>query len=117
MSQQGWSCVGAMCVLTVLVGCTSPLASSPTPPPAATAAPVATEQPNPAGPTILNGTVDAVNGNTLSIETNTGPKDVQMAEDERIEQEGKGTLGDLQPGLSVGITGKPEGSALTAVSI
>jgi hypothetical protein len=42
---------------------------------------------------------------------------VTVAEDARIEQEGKGSVSDLLPGLGVGVTGKPDGSNVTAVSI
>ena len=42
---------------------------------------------------------------------------VQIAENASIEQEGKGTTSDLLPGLGVGVTGKPDGSNVTAVSI
>jgi hypothetical protein len=58
-----------------------------------------------------------VNGHTLTVTTNTGDREVDLADSTRIEKEGKGTLSDLQPGLSVGITGKPDGSNVTAVSI
>ncbi len=34
-----------------------------------------------------------------------------------VVREGRGTLADLQPGLAVGITGKPDGANLTALSI
>jgi hypothetical protein len=34
-----------------------------------------------------------------------------VAESARIEQEGKGVIADLQPGLSVGITSLPDGTA------
>jgi hypothetical protein len=117
MPHSVWSRAGAIGVLAVLIGCTSPQSSPPTSPLVATIAPVATEQPNAAVPSTVSGTVDAVKGSTLSISTNTGLKDVQLAEDEHIEQEGRGTLADLQPGLSVGITGKADGSSLTALSI
>jgi Domain of unknown function (DUF5666) len=112
--------------MLLLAGCTA------APPPAPTQAPVPpTQAPAPAptqplavavpAPTPassnVTGAIDAITGRTLTVTTPTGAKEVQLADDARIEKEGRGTLADLQPGLSVGITGRPDGANLTAVSI
>jgi hypothetical protein len=65
----------------------------------------------------VSGAIDAVNGRSLTISTNTGAREVQLGDGALIEKEGKGALVDLQPGLSVGITGRPDGARLTAVTI
>jgi hypothetical protein len=109
-----WLRVGLIAWLSLIVGCTS------TPPAAPTLAPVApTAGPtaNPTAATTVSGAIDTVNGRLLTITTNTGAKQVTVAEDARIEQEGKGSVSDLMPGLSVGVTGKPDGTNVTAVSI
>jgi hypothetical protein len=80
-----------------------------TPAPAATAANAAVQT--------VSGTIDSLSGNVLSVSTTTGIQQVQIAEGARVEQEGKGALADLQPGLAVGVTGKPDGNTVTAVSI
>lgn len=103
------------CLVLFIAGCSS------APPPAPTVAPVPTAAPAPTAPTqaatTVNGTVDAIDGRILTVTTNTGSKTVQLAEDAKIEQEGKGTVSDLLPGVAVGVTGKPDGSNVTAVSI
>jgi hypothetical protein len=99
--------------LLFLAGCTAATpAPSPTPAPAPATAPTQT-----GAPASVNGAITTVSGRTLTISTNTGSRDVQLAEDVRLEEEGKGTLADLLPGLSVGITGRPDGQNVTAVSI
>jgi hypothetical protein len=59
----------------------------------------------------VSGPIDSIAGRVLTVVTNTGPKQVEVPESARIEQEGKGALADLRPGLSVGITGRPDGTA------
>src|SRR5207244_47604 len=66
---------------------------------------------------LVNGSIDNIAGHVLSVSTNTGLVDVQIAEDANIETEGKGTPTDLQPGVGVAITGRPDGSTVTALSI
>jgi hypothetical protein len=104
-----WSMASLIGGLALLVGCTSAQPVVPTAAPAPTM--------SAASATTVSGTVDAIDGRVLTVNTNTGAKHVQVAEDARIEQEGKGTLADLLPGLGVGVTGKPEGSGVTAESI
>jgi hypothetical protein len=115
----------------LIAGCNAapspPPTQAPPPPtqaPAPTLAPAAIAQPasstpasNAAGGSNVSGSIDAINGRTLSVTTNTGAKEVQLGDDTRIEKEGRGTVADLLPGLSVGITGRPDGANLTAVSI
>jgi len=111
---------GALLVLAA--ACSAPQAPAPTQAPLATQAPPALV-PTPAATaaaqavTTVSGAIDSISGRTLTVSTNTGPKQVSLTEDARIEQEGKGTVSDLMPGLGVGVTGKPEGNTLTAVSI
>src|SRR5438128_1782393 len=105
--------------LALLIGCTTPAAPVPTAAPTQVVAPTVAAAPAQVtgGPVTVNGTLNTISGRTLSISTNTGEVVVQLAEDSRIEGEGKGSLADLQPGLSVAITGQPDGSNVTAVSI
>ena len=113
-----WSRISLVGALALLVGCTAAPPPAPTvapaPPPTAAPAPKPQATPN---PNTVNGAIDSVNGRTLMVTTNTGPKTVQVAEGATIEQEGKGSVSDLLPGLGVGVTGKPDGSTVTAVSI
>jgi hypothetical protein len=100
---------------------TKPIA--PAPPVAASPATVASAAPSPAtaaspspspaaaGPPTIAGPIDTINGRTLTVASNTGPKQVLVPESARIEQEGKGAIADLKAGLSVGITGRPDGTA------
>lgn len=115
-----WSRVSLVGALAFVVGCTSAPPPVPTavPPPPPTAAPAPAPKPAAAGNTV-NGSIDAVSGRTLTVTTNTGSKTVQIAENATIEQEGKGSVSDLLPGLGVGVTGKPDaaGGTVTAVSI
>jgi hypothetical protein len=85
----------------------SPAAASPSPSPAAAASP----SPSPAAAPSVSGPIDSIAGRVLTIATNTGPRQVQVPESARIEQEGRGVLADLRPPLSVGITGLPDGTA------
>ncbi|MBI2756769.1 MAG: hypothetical protein HYX52_08675 [Chloroflexi bacterium] len=45
--------------------------------------------------------------------TAAGTQEVTLPEGVTLEQEGKGTVADLKPGLSVGVTGKPDGTAIS----
>jgi hypothetical protein len=81
--------------------------ASPSPSPAAIASP----SPSPAAATSVSGPIDSIAGRVLTVATNTGSRQVQVPESARIEQEGAGTVADLRPGLSVGITGRPDGTA------
>jgi hypothetical protein len=88
------------------------------PVPSPTVAPAVASTALPAGAAnAVNGTIDSVSGRTLSVATNTGTATVELNEDAQIQGEGQGTLADLQPGLSVGITAHPEGAGITATSI
>ena len=114
MMQMRWLPVG---LLALVLGCTAAQPPQPTAAPVAPAAP-ATAQAASAGITIVNGQIDSINGRSLTITSNTGPKQVELTEDAKIEQEGKGSVSDLLPGLGVGITGKPDANNnVTAVSI
>jgi hypothetical protein len=97
---------------------TSPAAvASPSPSPAALASPspspaaIASPSPSPAAAASVSGPIDSIAGRVLTVATNTGSRQVQVPESARIEQEGTGTVADLRPGLSVGITGRPDGTA------
>ena len=112
----------AVALLVLAAACSAPQALAPTQAPLATQAPpalVPTPAPTAAAQAVstVSGAIDSISGRTLTVSTNTGPKQVSLTEDARIEQEGKGTVSDLLPGLGVGVTGKPEGNTLTAVSI
>ena len=58
-----------------------------------------------------SGPIERIDGRVLTVTANSGPRQVQVAESAHIEQEGKGVIADLQPGLSVGITSQPDGTA------
>jgi hypothetical protein len=94
--------------MALLVGCTAAQPPQPTSVPAVppTAAPAATAAAN--AIQTVNGQIDSINGRVLTVTTNTGAKQVQLTEDAKIEQEGKGSVSDLLPGLSVAVTGKPD---------
>jgi hypothetical protein len=81
--------------------------ASPSPSPVVLASP----SPSPAAATSVSGPIDSIAGRVLTVATNTGSRQVQVPESARIEQEGTGTVADLRPGLSVGITGRPDGTA------
>src|SRR5436190_9679766 len=78
--------------------------------PAAGASPAAS--PAAAASPTLSGEVDTVNGRTLSVVTNTGPRTVRVADNATLQFEGEGTTADLTPGKMVAITGKPDGTAV-----
>jgi Domain of unknown function (DUF5666) len=107
-------------LLALLVGCSAAQAPLPTPLPAPTVAPTPAAAAAAAAAQAANtvsGTIDTVNDRMLTVTTNIGPKQVQLTEDAKIEQEGKGSPSDLLPGLGVGVTGKPDGNGVTAISI
>jgi hypothetical protein len=89
----------------------SPAAAVPSPVTAASPATLASPSPSPAAASIVFGPIDAMAGRVLTVTTNTGPKQVQVPESARVEQEGKGVPADLRPGLSVAITSSPDGTA------
>jgi hypothetical protein len=61
---------------------------------------------------VVGGEVDAVDGRTLSVATATGVRKVRVADNASILIEGKGSAEDLRAGVLVGITGKPDGTAV-----
>jgi hypothetical protein len=110
--------------MALVAACSAPPQAAPTlaptaVPTAAVAAPAATVAPGATAPSqsIVTGAIGAVNGRTFTVTTNTGDRQVDVADGTTIEKEGKGTLSDLLPGKSVGITGKPDGNNVTAISI
>jgi hypothetical protein len=103
-----------------LVACSAPAAApKPTnapktaPPPKAPAAasPVASPSPAAVSP-VANGEVDKVDGRNVTIVTNLGPRRVEIPTSATVLIEGDGTTGDLKNGVLVGITGRPDGTAL-----
>ena len=102
----------------------SPAAASPSPSPAGVASPGAAASP-PASPAAggaspspspaavaVTGEVDSVEGRIVSIATNTGLRRVEVPEATPVQQEGRGGPADLQPGGLVGVTGRPDGTAV-----
>jgi hypothetical protein len=93
----------------------SPAASAAAPAAAASPAASPGASPSPAAaatnPTV-SGDVDAVDGRVVSVATNTGVRKVRVADNASVLIEGKGTDQDLKPGAMVGITGKPDGTAV-----
>jgi hypothetical protein len=90
--------------------------ASPSPSPAAAASPVASPGASPspaaaAGP-LVSGEVDAVDGRLLSVATATGVRRVRVADNASVMIEGQGSGEDLKSGVLVGITGKPDGTAV-----
>ncbi|MGE3269119.1 MAG: hypothetical protein AB7P40_10250 [Chloroflexota bacterium] len=61
----------------------------------------------------LNGEVDIVEGRLITVATNTGWRKVEIPESATIRTEGKGAPTDLTPGTLVGVTGKPDGTAVS----
>jgi hypothetical protein len=61
---------------------------------------------------VVSGDVDAVDGRIVSVATNTGVRKVRVADNAAVLIEGKGGPEDLKPGAMVGITGKPDGTAV-----
>ncbi|MDP8923671.1 MAG: hypothetical protein M3O34_12420, partial [Chloroflexota bacterium] len=65
-----------------------------------------------AGPQAVSGEVDSVEGRVVTVATNTGVRRVRVPESVQVSQEGVGTTADLQPGALVGVTGRPDGTAV-----
>ena len=63
--------------------------------------------------TPVTGEVDGVDGRVVTIATNTGVRQVEIPEAVQVQQEGQGGPSDLQPGALVGVTGRPDGTAVT----
>jgi hypothetical protein len=98
----------------------SPAAASASPAAASAAAsPAASSAASPAaspaaaaGPQVVNGEIDSVDGRVMTVATATGVRKVRAADNATILIEGKGTVEDLKSGAYVGITGKPDGTAV-----
>jgi hypothetical protein len=86
----------------------SPVAASPSP-----AAAAASPSPAAAVGPVVSGQVDAVDGRILSVATNTGVRRVRVADNAAILIYGGGSAEDLKPGVMVGITGRPDGTAVS----
>jgi hypothetical protein len=65
----------------------------------------------------VSGVVVSLAGDTATIATSAGPVDVTLARDTTYEQEGSGTLANLQPGQYIAVTGQPTGDGQRAVQI
>jgi hypothetical protein len=90
-----------------------PAAASPAASPVASpaASPAAASSPPPAaGPS--PSPAAAAPAPTVSVSTNVGLRRVEVPESARVQQEGKGAPSDLESGALVGITGKPDGTAV-----
>jgi hypothetical protein len=74
--------------------------------------PQASGTPNPQTP-IVNGEVDVIDGRTVTVATSTGRRKVDVPDSATILTEGKGTSADLVAGALVGVTGKPDGTAVS----
>lgn len=96
-------------LVSLVMACSA--AAPPTPTIAPTAPPVAAKVVD--APTNVSGPIDRLDGRDLMVMTVDGAKRVQVPESARLEQEGRGATTDLQPGLSVDVTGKPDGMALS----
>jgi hypothetical protein len=80
----------------------------------ASASPAASPSPAAAAANpFVAGDVDAVDGRILTVATNTGVRKVRVADNAVILKEGTGTLADLVAGAMVGVTGKPDGTAVS----
>jgi hypothetical protein len=53
-----------------------------------------------------------VQGRIVLVATNLGPRRVRVPESVQVQQEGKAAPADLQSGQLVGITGRPDGTAV-----
>ena len=63
----------------------------------------------------VTGTVEKVEGNTVTVDTPEGPLSVRIGEDTVIQKSAAGTLEDLQTGLRVAVVGQPdEGGTVAA---
>ena len=54
----------------------------------------------------LAGTIESVEGNTVTVNTAQGPLQATIGADTTIQTFAEGTLADLQPGLQVTVTGQ-----------
>jgi hypothetical protein len=99
---------------------TAPVAASPSSaaasPVAAGSAPAASPGASPSPATaanpVVSGEVDTVDGRNVAVATNTGVRKVRVADNATVLIEGAGTAADLKPGAMVGVTGKPDGTAV-----
>ena len=101
-------------VATVLLVACSPAAPSPTGTPAKAATGA---NPSPAAGSVpaastVNGEVVSVEGRVVTVSTNLGVRQVRVPDATQVQQEGKAEPSDLEPGLLVGVTGRPDGTAL-----
>lgn len=69
------------------------------------------------GDQFVFGPVVDLTAGQATVATPTGPVVVELAPDTIYERDSTGSLADVQPGQVVGVTGRPEGSGLTAVEI
>jgi len=72
----------------------------------------ASASPGAANPNV-NGEVDIIERRTNTVATKTGWRKVVVPDAARIQTERKGATGDLVPGVHVGVTGKPDGTAVS----
>ncbi len=72
----------------------------------------ASSSPGAANPNV-NGEVDIIERRTNTAATKTGWRKVVVPDAARIQAEPKGATGDLVPGVQVGVTGKPDGTAVS----
>jgi hypothetical protein len=61
----------------------------------------------------LIGSVDVVDGRTLTLATNTGRRTMHVPDSAAIVTDGTGSIADLEAGALVSVTGKPDGPAQT----
>lgn len=61
---------------------------------------------------MVSGEIDTVDVRTLSIATATGVRKARVADNAAVLIEGKGAAEDLKAGAMVGVTGKPDGTAV-----
>lgn len=66
----------------------------------------------------LAGTIESVEGNTVTVNTAQGPLQATIGADTTIQTFAEGTLADLEPGLQVTVTGqRAEDGTVQATSI
>jgi hypothetical protein len=66
----------------------------------------------------LAGTIESVEGNTVTVNTAQGPLQATIGADTTIQTFAEGTLADLEPGLQVTVTGqRAEDGSVQATSI